>query len=166
MKTFDVMIPYSIYDGDPVLLDTVMNEFSDYVLDKYRKLIDEYLNQANRYQQYKRMYGQPLKEYAVSKGYPEDIEISGSLLVDSMVKKEVYGGILCTVSSTKRPRGSRIPVDQFIRMVEYGSSKFPALNILRRANREINSNIRRYYEEYRRESSGRSRKLNDRYRKI
>lgn len=163
MKTFDVMISYSIYDGDIVMLDTVMNEFADYVLEEYKKLIDKYLSSGQRYSQYKKTYGTALKEYAKSKGYPEDTEISGSLLIDSMDKKEVQGGILLTVSSLKRVRGSRIPVDQFIRMIEYGSSKFPALNVLRRANREVNQNIRRYYEEYGRKSSSRSRKVSNRH---
>lgn len=154
MRSFDLMVPYTLYsEGDPILLYDVVGGFADYILERYREKIDEYLNKAGRYSQYKKVYGKYLSEYAESKGYPKDLDFSGSLIVDSMIKKDMHDGILLTISSLKRPKGSKIPIDQYVRMVEYGSAKFPALNVLRRANRDIRSNMRRYYEEYRRETT-------------
>lgn len=163
MKTFDLFIPYSMYDGDPVKIDSFMEGFSDYILDVYKNKIDKELNEHDRYNRYKTVYGKILKEFLTSKGYP-DIEFSGSLVTDAMIKKETREGILLTISSLSRLQ--RRPVEQLIRIMEYGSSKFPALNILRKANRDVQNNLRRYYAEYRRKDDSRIRRSTNRYREV
>lgn len=163
MKTFDLFIPYSMYDGDPILIDSFMNEFADYVLGKYKEKIDEELSKHDRYPRYKKVYGSVLKEFLSSKGYP-DVEFSGSLVTEAMIKKETREGILMTISSMSRLSGHS--TEQFIRIMEYGSSKFPALNILRKVNREVLSSLWRYYAEFRDIDSSRSRKRANRYRDL
>lgn len=164
MSSFDIKIPTSLYDtGDPLLVNSVMEGFSDYIIDLYAKKIDENLSRAGRYEKYQKEYGQSVRECLKSRGYPEDMKVSGSLIKEALVKKYRYNHIVIEFSPRPRVKGCSKSLEQFVRIMEYGSSEFPALNFMRSARSDITNNLRRYYYEYY-ESSNRS--VNNRHRKV
>lgn len=153
MSLFDIKIPYDLCTDDPLVVPDKMSEFAEYIRELYGKKINEGLEKSKRYESFILKFGKRYKEYLQKSGLPESLVFSGSIVKDSLVKKSRRGYVILELCTTVKIPGTTKSVESYVRAMEYGTMNFPALNVVRKANRDVVENLRRYYHEYLRTNS-------------
>lgn len=147
MTPFDIKIPTSLYAvGDPMKIESLLGEFTDYILEVYATSVLEELSKNSRYAKRWTSKSDQFREYMKSKGLPETIDFSLGEIKGFFVVKRYRDHILIEISRRRRV-GSK-SLEQYLRLVEYGTSQFPARYLFTPARRDITFNLRYYWDNF------------------
>lgn len=147
MTPFDIRIPTSLYrTDDPMKIESLLREFADYLLEIYADSILEELSKESRYSKRWSAKSTEFKEYMRSKGYPETLDFSLSEIKSFFVVKKYKDHVLIEVS--RRRRLGKGSLEHYLRLVEYGTSKFPARYLFTPVRRDLVLNLSYYWDNF------------------
>lgn len=148
MTPFDVRIPTTLrYSGDPMKLESLLTEFVDYILDLYIEGVMNELSRESRYSKRWESKSQEFKQYMRSKGLPETISLNPTLLKEAFRVKKFKSHYLLEMSSVPRV-ANKCSLLSYMRLVEFGTSKFPARYIMTPVKKDLELNMRYYWNNF------------------
>lgn len=147
MTPFGFRVPTYLYkDADPMKIESLVPEFIQYLLEVYADNVLRELSRDPRYNKRWMSHSDEFKSDMLSRGYPTELHFSKESICDMFsVKKYPY---TTEIDISPRKRLGRGTLENYLRLVEYGTSRYPARYLFTPARRDIEKNLRYYWDTF------------------